>query len=317
MAKFVRLFRLTFLLSFAALSACQTIRAGPDPVVPITDTNFNAIRQAIQTRCLDLNMQTASEGELQTQRNDLVTAYMLAADMQYGRYESNLLEEVRNNNFAAALSILILSSTAGVIGDRDLARGFTTATGIIAGGQKAYTTDQLLNETVSVLQQQMRASRAAQRALILSKLGQPYVNWTFCLAFQDAQAYERAGTLNAALAEISASASQARRTNEANADAVATMLPYERNALAVALREFTFPADRNLWTARRQIVFELVQDNDLLPQPNSTVPLRVARILNGSSPEMQAARQQLARAIIADPRTTPEAKAALERALAQ
>ena len=60
--------------------------------------------------------------------------------------------------------------------------------------------------------------RAAQRERLLTKLGEPYQNWTFCLALQDAQAYERAGTLNAALAEIAATASAARRANEAAAE---------------------------------------------------------------------------------------------------
>jgi hypothetical protein len=299
------------------LAACQTIPAAPEPVVRIADTNFAAIRSAIQTRCLDLNRQAADANELQIVRNDLVTAYMVAADIEYGRYETNLLNDVRSNNLAASLSILILSSVAGVVGDRQVAQGLTTATGIIAGGQKSYTTDQLLNETVSVLQQQMQASRAAQRTLILSKLGEPYAAWNFCLALQDAQAYERAGTLNAALAEIAATASESRRTNEAAANSVIPMIPFDRGPLSQSLKDFAFPPDRALWQARLAIIGDLIQTGNLLPLPNSNLVVRRSRILFGSGAQYEEARRQLAQAIIDDSRADEASRRLLREALAR
>lgn len=316
MNPFAKKWSICGLLVALALSACATVPAGPDPVVQVGSTNFTAIRDAIQSRCLDLNRQMAAPEELQILRNDLVTAYMLAADIEYGRYETRLLENVRTNNFAGSLSVITLSAVAGVIGDRELVRGLTTATGIIAGGQKAYTTDQLLNETVSVLQQQMRASRAAQRAMILSKLNQPYATWSFCLAFQDAQAYERAGTLNAALAEIAASASQARRENEAIADAVTPMLAYERGGLATALRAYVFPVDRTLWPARRTIAVGLVESRNI-PPLNGTPLYRLSRILNGSGTELEAARRALAEGLLDDGTVDEGTKTLLREALAQ
>jgi hypothetical protein len=204
-----------------------------------------------------------------------------------------------------------------VVADRQVARSLTTATGIIAGGQKAYTTDQLLNETVSVLQQQMQASRAAQRTLILSKLGEPYSNWNFCLALQDAQAYERAGSLNAALAEIAATASEARRTNEAAAASVIPMIPFDRGPLSQSLKDFVFPPDHALWQARLAIVGDLIQTGNLLPLPNANLVVRRSRILFGSGAQYEAARRQLAQAIIDDSRPDDASKALLRRALAR
>lgn len=304
------------LLTCLILPACQTVSGGPDPVFR-ENTNFTAIRQAINTRCLDVNRQNEGAAELQIIRNDLVTAYMLAADIEYGRYETRLLDQIRSNNFAASLSILTLTAVATVSGNPELARGFSTAAGLVAGGQKAYTTDQLLSQTIPALQDQMRASRAAQRALILSKLGEPYQNWTFCLAFQDAQAYERAGTLNAALAEISAGASDARRTNEAAADSVAPVIPYGRDPVAAALRAFVFPSDRTLWQPRLQVIMELIEAENILPQPNVTPLRRRSRLLAGGTPEIQAARRQLVEDIIADSRTSAADKDLLQAALDQ
>jgi hypothetical protein len=307
---------LGLLLPCLALPACQTVSGGPDPIYR-ENTRFTAIKDAINTRCLNVNRQSEGAAELQIARNDLVTAYMLAADIEYGRYETRLLDQIRTNSFAGSLSILTLTAVATISGNPELARGFSTAAGLVAGGQKAYTTDQLLDQTISVLQQQMRASRAAQRALILGKLGEPYQNWTFCLAFQDAQAYERAGTLNAALAEISASASEARRTNEAAADAVAPVIPYGRDPVAAALRAFVFPPDRTLWQPRLAFIMELIENGNILPQPNVTPLRRRSRILAGGTPELQAARRQLVEDIIADPTTSAADKSLLQAALDQ
>jgi hypothetical protein len=304
------------ILTCVALPACQTVSGGPDAIYR-EKTNFTEIRDAINTRCLNVARQTEGASELQIVRNDLVTAYMLAADIEYGRYEAGLLDQVRNNNFAASLSILTLTAVATVSGDPELARGFSTAAGLVAGGQKAYTTDQLLNQTISVLQQQMRASRAAQRARILEKLGEPYQTWTFCLAFQDAQAYERAGTLNAALADISAAASDARRINEAAADAVSPVIPYGRDPVAAALRTFVFPTDRALWPQRLALITDLIQTSDIYPQPNMTVLRRRSRILAGGTPELQAARRQLIQDLIADARVDSADKGLLQAALNQ
>lgn len=316
MIRFGYLGRIAILLTCLALPACQTIPAGPQPILGSGDTNFTAIRQAIHTRCLSTNRQTAEADELQILRNDLVTAYMMAADIEYGRYETNLLENVRNNNFAGSLSVLALTAVATVSGDPELARGFSTAAGLIVGGQKAYSTDQLLNQTISVLQQQMRASRAAQRERILTRLGEPYQVWTFCLALQDAQAYERAGTLNAALAEISATASEARRTNEANADAVVPTIPYGRSGLAAALRAFASPTDRTLVPDRQALITELIQTDNILPLPNINVTGRRLRLLGGSGPEIEAEQRRLVNLLIdsRDPRVDPEARRLLEEA---
>jgi hypothetical protein len=305
---------LGLLLTCLTLPACQTVSGGPDPIYR-ENTNFTAIREAINSRCLNVNRQTEAAAELQILRNDLVTAYMLAADIEYGRYETGLLDEIRRNNFAASLSILTLTAVATVSGNPELARGFSTAAGLVAGGQKAYTTDQLLSQTISVLQQQMRASRARQRERLLTKLGEPYQNWTFCLAFQDAQVYERAGTLNAALDEISATASEARRANEAAADAVVPMIPFGRSPLAVALRAFATPANSVLRAERQAIITDLIQTKNILPLPNTNVTGRRLYLLGGGTPEIQAAQRELATFLIASDRVDAEAKSLLQGAL--
>jgi hypothetical protein len=303
------------LLTCLALPACQTVPGGPRQVLSDPVINFNAIRAAIDARCLNVNRQSGTAADLQIARNDLVTAYMLAADIEYGRYEADLLDQIRRNDFASSISILTLTAVATVSGNPELARGFSTAAGLVAGGQKAYTTDQLLNQTISVLQEQMRASRAAQRERILTKLGEPYQNWTFCLALQDAQAYERAGTLNAALAEISATASAARRANEAAADAVVPMVPYGRGGLAAALRAFGSPANRALVPARQSILADLVDRGNILPMPDVNVTGRVLRLLGGSGPAIEPEQRRLVDALIADPRVDAGARALLQEAI--
>lgn len=303
------------LLTCLALPACHTVPGGPRPVLGEPTINFNAIRAAIDTRCLSVHTQSGTATDLQVARNDLVTAYMLAADIEYGRYEAGLLDQIRRNDFASSISILTLTAVATISGNPELARGFSTAAGLVAGGQKAYTTDQLLNQTISVLQEQMRASRAAQRERILTKLGEPYQNWTFCLALQDAQAYERAGTLNAALAEISATASAARRANEAAADAVVPMIPYGRGGLAAALRAFGSPANRTLVPRRQEIITDLVDKGNILPMQNIDLTGRVLRLLGGSGPTIEPEQRRLVDALIADSRVEDDAKALLREAI--
>jgi len=223
----------------SSLSGCMTIPAGPVRLSETTTPRFAAIRDAMVSECYKLAAHTGEPEALRLRRNDFVTAAISAADEQYLQYERSLLENSRNTNFAASLSIALLTAIAGVSGNVNLARGFTTAAGLINVGNKAYTTDQLLNQTVAVLQTQMEASRANRLASILSQLSKPYADWTFCSAMSAVQLYEQAGTLNAALTDISASATQAREAGNARVEAV-QRTTYARGPLWTALQSYVY-----------------------------------------------------------------------------
>ena len=180
------------LVALSLLWACVTIAAGSGPIFRTQGTNFDAIRGAVRLRCLGLEMHAARSDELPLLRNDVFTASMVAAVFEMAATKPTSSQTCATT-ISASISVLLLSSLAGVIGDLELSRGLTTALSIIAGGQKASTTDQLLGDIVSVLQVRMRASLVAERVIILSELFEPYVSWNLCLAFQFGPAYDRAG----------------------------------------------------------------------------------------------------------------------------
>lgn len=205
--------------AMAALGGCAAT-AGRVPVGANPSPDLLRIRQAMEQACLALPapVGAADAENARMARNNLVTAYMFAVDRAYNDYERQLLDAVRSSDAGEVVATLGLSTVAGVVGDETLARGAATGSATVTGTHTTIGRDDLLNQTISVLQTQMRASRATQRAIVLERLALPYADWTACIALADALAYEQAGTLNAALAAMAASAARANEQGQARVE---------------------------------------------------------------------------------------------------
>jgi hypothetical protein len=249
-------------------------------------------------------------------RNNLVTAYMFAVDRAYNDYERQLLDSVRSGDAGASIATIGLSTVAGVVGNENLARGLTTASAIVTGTHTTIGRDYLLNQTMSVLQTQMRASRANQRAIVLERLALPYADWTTCIALSDALAYEQAGTLNAALVEVAASAADANEQGQARAEQAIPTVAFNRGVQARALRGFLNPGTPALATERRNKVLALMRANHLVPA-NGDATNRLFILTFHADPADDGDRRKLIELIVGDTTIPEDLKSTLRASINQ
>lgn len=255
--------------SLLALSGCAGLQNGPNATFATADPGYqqarNAIREAITRDCLgpsapvvasaappaaeDASIVTLAETAEQ-RRNRLITAYIFSVDVSYNEYERNLLDAIRENDMGAATASLGLSAIGGVIGSQNLARALSTTNAIVTGTHTAIGRDYLINQTITTLQTQMRASRDTQRALILRRLGLPIVAWSSCTALSDALAFEQAGTLNAAIAAVSASAARDNSAAQQQAQDAIPTVEYTTGPLIDALRAYLDPNNSDIQNRR-------------------------------------------------------------------
>lgn len=310
----------TSLVALVALSGCAGMSSGPIPVSANPSTDLNRIRQTTEEACLALPAPVANTNEAREEarlnRNALVTAYMFAVDRAYNDYERQLLDAIRSGDTGAAIATIGLSTIAGVVGDENLARGLTTASAIVTGTHTAIGRDYLLNQTIGVLQTQMRASRATQRALILERLALPYADWTYCTALSDALVYEQAGTLNGALVKVASSAAQANEEGERLAARAIPTVAFNRGVQARALRGYLFPGDRALTAERLNKVHELMRAHGLVPAgSNAENRLYVLSILSEAADDND--RRRLIELIVADTTISDDLKSTLRASIGQ
>jgi hypothetical protein len=314
-----------------ALGACAGMSEGPAPIGIVTDTQTARIRLSMQDECLNrasarpfpdepgTGNETmpalpvgATPEELRIRRNNLVTAYMTATDINYAAFERDLLAFSRQNDLGASLAIGLLSAIGAASGSQALSSATNITSGAVTTTQGAFAKS-LLNQTVSVLQTHMRASRAAQYAVIIGRLERSYADWNTCLALSDAIAYEHAGTLNAALAAMAASASDEEEENTATAREAINRVAYAVTPLAETLRDYFGPADDALMATRIGKAQALLTAAGLAVPAGMTPAERLMRILDGAN---AAESRALAIAVMQD-ETVDAAEAPIVRALAQ
>lgn len=317
----IRSLKCALLATFATLGGCAGMSEGPttvsasvdDPLtLPIRIAMRDECRTRASARVLDPGAPPlGTPEEMRIRRNSLVTAYMDAASERYLAYERDLLAFSRQNELGASLATQLLSAVGAASGSAAISEATNITSGAVAGTQTAFAKS-LLNQTVSVLQTHMRAARAAQRAIIISRLAMPYANWDMCQALEDARDFEHSGTLNAALAAMAASAAEEERDNNADVQQAIQRVAYNVNPLADALRTyFAPPDDDSLMTTRIGKAQALLTAAHIAVPAGMTAGERLMRILDGAqaadlralafavlaAEQVQSAKAPIARAI--------------------
>ncbi|WP_131120125.1 hypothetical protein [Lichenihabitans psoromatis] len=118
--------------------------------------------------------------------------------MLYLDYEAKLTRESQEEGFLGTLATSGLTSAAATVGGQEAKILATTAAGL-AGVGEAYNKDVLVDRTVALLQEQMRAQRKLVRANVLGRLQFPIADYPLELALSDVETYYRAGTITGAL----------------------------------------------------------------------------------------------------------------------
>lgn len=213
------------LMSVAVVSGCTTTQVGP--IRPIAIAEDVAYARPLAEPDLS-NFYAAPPATQAAVRNQVVTARMYIADIEYHYYEARLTREVQEEGLAATLASLGLTTASTLVspaGTKTILSGVATA---VIGADKAYNEKELLSNTMQALQTQMRADRKTQAAFIFAKMFRdagtntktptPIAEYTLPMALSDADTYYQAGTIASALIGLSKTVANADR----NADQAKT-----------------------------------------------------------------------------------------------
>jgi hypothetical protein len=142
-----------------AVAGCTSTQA--EPVRPITIADDVAYIRPLAQQ--DLSQFYAAPPLTQVAiRNQILTARMYIADIEYHYYEARLTREMQEEAFAATLARLGLT-TASTLATPVATKPILSGTvGAVIGADKGYDEQELLSNTMQALQTQMRADRKTQ-----------------------------------------------------------------------------------------------------------------------------------------------------------
>jgi hypothetical protein len=200
------------------VAGCASHQAGPTRPITIDD-DVAWTKALVKQELSDFRSAgSARQGEI---RNQILTARMYIADMEYHYYEAGLTRELQDEGLLATAVNLGLTTSATLIPvaqTKTLLSGLATG---ITGLDKAYTEKELLSNTIQALQTQMRADRKEQAGVIYAKMFKdstggitPITEYTLPMALSDLDVYYQAGTVSSALLGLSMTVA----TKEASAD---------------------------------------------------------------------------------------------------
>jgi hypothetical protein len=210
-----------FVASALSVVGCTSTQVGP--IRPITIADDVAYTRPLAEPDLS-TFYGAPPSTQAAVRNQIVTARMYIADIQYHYYEARLTREVQEEGLGATLATLGLTTASTLVGSAGTKTILSGAATAVVGADKAYNEKELLSNTIQALQTQMRADRKTQAAVIYAKMFKdagnntktitPIVEYTLPMALSDADTYYQAGTIASALIGLSKTVANA----EQNAD---------------------------------------------------------------------------------------------------
>jgi hypothetical protein len=174
------------------IAGCTATQLGPGRPITIEEDVAN-IRIMAEPDLSLLQFPTVAE------RNQIITARMYIADLEYHKYEAKLTRDLQEEGLAATLAVLGLTSVASLITVASTSRILAGTATVVTGADKAFSDKVLLSNTIQALQAQMRADRQTQAAVIISKMPTPIAQYTLPMALSDVDKYYQAGTLASAL----------------------------------------------------------------------------------------------------------------------
>jgi hypothetical protein len=210
-----------FVVSGLQVAGCTSAQVGP--IRPITIAEDVAYTRPLAEP--DLSTFYAAKPEAQAAvRNQIVTARMYIADIQYHYYEARLTREMQEEGLGATLATLGLTTASTLVGSAGTKTVLSAVATAVVGADKAYNEKQLLSNTIQALQSQMRADRRTQAAVIYAKMLKeagnntktitPIYEYTLPMALSDADNYYQAGTIASALIGLSKTLANAEQNAE-------------------------------------------------------------------------------------------------------
>jgi hypothetical protein len=179
----VRLFAIALLAS--ALSGCMSLLTPsfrePDRLYSI-DEQITDARAALKNVLVENSILTTA------QRNNIITAYMYAIDLEYTKYESQLTHEAEAEGFGSAAIIQVLTTTGALVAAPTTHILSAVSSGV-NGIDSAYNQKILLSNAIQNLQTQMRSDRSEQAGYIYANMKCSVSLYPLGMALSDLELY--------------------------------------------------------------------------------------------------------------------------------
>lgn len=256
----------TLLFSHLLNGCTGSLQGAPPRLAPaVADISI-----AIQASRPELYQQYFSEMNIEKKRalrDQIVLARMYGIDINYLDYEAKLTRERQEIGFIGTVTNLALTSTASLAGSKETKAILSAAATGLTGVNEAYENEVLLDRTVAVIQQQMRAERKLVRASILTRLEMPVIQYPLELALSDVESYYRAGSVTSALIGVSQqSGLLLRNAEETERQAIVTR--YQQSDIGDAILTFWRASQNN----KNRIQQWMADNNISLNVPFSRAP---------------------------------------------
>jgi hypothetical protein len=214
------------------LSGCMSLLS---PSFREPDRLYTIDEQITQTRAALQNVIAENPSPTTAQRNNIITAYMFAIDLEYTKYEAQLTHEAEAEGFGSAAIVQVLSTTGALVA-APTTHILSAVTSGVNGIDSAYNQKILLSNAIQNLQTQMRTDRSEQAGYIYANMKCAASAYPLGMAMSDLELYYRAGTVPSALIGLS------KTVNKADTDAKATKQANAPAAPAAAKAQLTASA---------------------------------------------------------------------------
>jgi hypothetical protein len=259
-------------LLLGALGGCAEISGYPtDP--EDSDTVIRNLQPYLDP-AIDAEYNNATGEARQAKRDIIVLSRMRAFNIQFDKYEKRLWGDGNSITLGGdltALALTGLATTASAVGAKT---AFSAAATGVIGADAAINKDLYYQRTLPALIAQMEADRSrAQRAILLN-LQKPDSVYPLAAAEIDLDALKKAGSMPAAIANVTQAASTEKRTQALKLEEV--------RSLAVS----TSTSTSRLNQARLQAWM----DNDTVDATLKEIPL--PQFIGGDNPTLESDRMR-------------------------
>ncbi len=219
---------LATLLVPTTLTACASLSGAPDRVVGVGSSLNLAQRYPIDAalRAFHDSSDSAPDENLdgrpdepldlrrglspQQYRDMVVSVYLNAIDARYFEFRTALSNERRELGTGFDFAILGLT-TAASVARNSIVNSLSAAASVMTGTRASIDRNFYFNETLPALFAAMEARRLRILTRITRNLNRPAEEYPLETAFTDLNAYEMAASLDGAIEEVTAQASEERR----------------------------------------------------------------------------------------------------------
>lgn len=182
-----------------ALSGCGSL-GSPNRLYSI-DEEFKEIRASVDQIKEEFPKMTRSEAR--RARNSMIMARKYAIDLEYTKYEGDVMREVQLSNFGASVASLALHTTSELVPVEHTAHMLNGIGNAADAANLAYNDKVLRVKLIENLQASMRTARHERAQVIYANMHCSIKTYPVGMALSDLEAYYRAGTFSAGLLKLS------------------------------------------------------------------------------------------------------------------